>query len=245
MKASPAEQEDLLHVQALDTRLQQLQHRLDRLPQKAVIADLTARDDELRRQRTAVLDDLDGARTELSRIESDVEVVEARIARDTDRLAQSSSVKDVAGLESELTALRKRLTDLEDIELAVMERVEEAEATLRDLDDQRAHIADEIAEAKAARDEAAGEIGDEREDALRQRAEIVARISEPLLALYERRQAAGGGVGAALIQARTCNGCTITLTGVDLDNIRRAAPDDVVECPECDRILIRTNASGI
>ena len=37
----------------------------------------------------------------------------------------------------------------------------------------------------------------------------------------------------------------MTLTGSDLDTVRRAASDDVLLCPECDRILVRTDESGI
>ena len=66
-----------------------------------------------------------------------------------------------------------------------------------------------------------------------------------LLAFYEQRRVRGGGVGAALLQHRTCGGCTMTLTGSDLESVRLAAPDEVVQCPECDRILVRTDESGL
>ena len=65
-----------------------------------------------------------------------------------------------------------------------------------------------------------------------------------LLALYEQRRVRGAGVGAALLRQRACSGCNMTLTGSDLDGVRRAAPDDVLLCPECDRILVRTEESG-
>jgi uncharacterized protein len=52
-------------------------------------------------------------------------------------------------------------------------------------------------------------------------------------------------VGAALLRQRTCQGCNMTLTGSDLDTVRRSGPDDVLLCPECDRILVRTEESGI
>jgi uncharacterized protein len=70
-------------------------------------------------------------------------------------------------------------------------------------------------------------------------------VTRELLALYEQRRARGSGVGAALLRQRTCQGCNMTLTGSDLDTVRRAASDDVLLCPECDRILVRTDESGI
>jgi predicted nucleic acid-binding Zn-ribbon protein len=245
VKASPADQQQLLRLQSLDTRLQQLAHRLGSLPQAAPLAELAQHDTAVRGTRSEAIGSLEDARAELKRLESDVAVVEARIARDGDRLQHTSSVKDVAGLESELASLAKRLSDLEDQELVVMERVEEAEVAVSSIDMQRAAIASEIATLEAARDEAAGGLAVEREQVERDRGVVAGGIPEPLLAFYEQRRVRGGGVGAALLQARTCGGCGMTLTGSDLDAVRRSAPDEVVQCPECDRILVRTDESGL
>lgn len=245
MKASPAEQETLLQLQSIDTRIAQLSHRLRALPQTGPLAELTARDDGVRRTRAEALGVLEDARAELGRIESDVQMVEARIARDGERLTHTSSVKDVTALESELVSLRKRLSDLEDQELVVMERVEGAESAVAAIDDERAGIAVEQQRLETERAEAAGAIETEREQAARDRGTVAATVPEALLAFYEQRRERGAGVGAALLRQRTCGGCTITLTGNDLDAVRRAAPDEVVLCPECDRILVRTDESGL
>lgn len=245
MKATPADQQELLRLQSLDTRLQQIAHRLGSLPQSAALAELATRDEAVRRSRAKAVGGLEDARTELKRLESDVAVVEARIKRDGDRLQQSSSVKDVAGLESELASLTKRLSDLEDIELTVMERVESAEGVVAGIDEQRAAIAAEVATLEAERDAAAAEFNTERDHAERDRGVVATTLPQDLIALYEQRRVRGGGVGAALLRQRTCGGCTITFTGSDLESVRRAASDDVLFCPECDRILVRTDESGL
>ncbi|WP_157002734.1 zinc ribbon domain-containing protein [Agromyces laixinhei] len=245
MKASPAEQEQLLRLQSLDTRLAQLAHRLASLPQAGPLAELEARDRAVRGTRAEAFGTLEDARVELKRLESDVAVVEARIVRDGERLQHTSSVKDVSALEAELGSLRRRLNDLEEQELVVMERVEEAEVALSSIDLQRDALATDTAALEAERDAAAGGIGVEREQTERDRAVVAGGIAEALLAFYEQRRGRGSGVGAALLQARTCGGCGITLTGSDLESVRRAAPDEVVQCPECDRILVRTDESGL
>lgn len=245
MKASPAEQEQLLRLQSLDTRLAQLAHRLGSLPQAGPLAELASRDQAVRGTRAEAFGTLEDARLELQRLESDVAVVEARIARDSERLQHTSSVKDVSALEAELVSLRRRMNDLEEQELVVMERVEEAEVAVSSIDMQRAAIVDEVAKLEGERDQAAGGLGVEREQTERDRAVVAGEVAEPLLAYYEQRRVRGGGVGAALLQARTCGGCGITLTGSDLESVRKAAPDEVVQCPECDRILVRTDESGL
>ncbi|SFR78145.1 hypothetical protein SAMN05428970_2336 [Agromyces sp. CF514] len=245
MNASPADQQQLLRLQAVDTRLQQIAHRLGSLPQSAPIAELATRDTAVRSRRAEAQGALEDARAELKRIESDVAVVEARIARDSDRLQHTSSTKDVAALDSELVSLRKRLSDLEDQELIVMERVEGAEGVVAGIDGERAAIAAETAALEVERDEASAGLVVERDGTERDRVVVAGEIPAELLAYYEQRRARGAGIGAALLRQRTCGGCTMTLTGSDLDVVRRAAPDEVLLCPECDRILVRTDESGI
>lgn len=245
MKASPAQQKELLRLQALDTRLQQVEHQARALPQHAELAALGATAEKTRATLAARTGELEDVRIELGRIESDVDVVEKRIARDTDRIEHTSSVKDVQALETELTALRKRHTDLEEIELAVMERLEEREAAVAEVDAARGAIAAQVAEVERARDARLAELKRELADLARDRETIAATLTEDLRALYEKRRVVGRGNAAALLRARTCSGCTMTLTGSDLESVRSAAPDEVVFCPDCGAILVRTEESGI
>lgn len=244
MKASPEDQALLLELQALDTRLQQLDHRMKTLPEHAELEELATTADEQRQVHLADLGTLEDARAELARIEGDVEVVEARIARDTERLNTSSSVKDVQGLESELASLRKRQSDLEDMQLAVMERIDEleaAEAASRGLlDDVNARIG----ELTTTRDSALATIDAERGRVAAERAALTGRIPADLLALYER-QRERYGAGASHLQGGVSLAAGVRLNESDLDEVRRSAPDDVVMCPISSAILVRTSESGL
>lgn len=245
MKAPEAEQKNLLRLQAVDTRLQQIAHQLKNLPQQAALAALGTTLDEVRRRFAIATGEVDDARTELGRLESDATVVEARIKRDSERIQSSASVKDIQALEAELASLAKRKNDLEEIELTVMERVEEKEAALAAILAERDEVLDQISVLEQERDRAAVELQAQQAEAERDRAAVAKTVSDELLALYEKRRTLGGGIGAALLRARTCHGCNMTLTGADLEAVRQAAWDDVLFCPECDRILIRTDESGI
>src|SRR6476469_1992296 len=97
LKASPDDQARLLDLQAIDIRLQQLAHQGQALPQHAALADLATQVQEVRSRIAETGGALEDVRTELSRAESDVALVEARIARDTERVNATSSLKDVAG----------------------------------------------------------------------------------------------------------------------------------------------------
>lgn len=245
MKATPLQQKELLRLQALDTKVRQLEHQSSALAQHTELRGLGQEADAIRKTLTSRTGELEDVRIELGRIESDVEVVEKRIARDTDRAQHSSSVKDIQALESELTALRKRLNDLEEIELAVLERLEEHEGAVAAVETERDAIAARILETEQARDVLLVDLNRQLSEITRDRAAIAATITEELAALYEKRRVAGRGNAAALLRARTCSGCTITLTGSDLAEVRQAPDDLVVFCPDCGAILVRTEESGI
>ena len=244
MKASPADQNELLRLQTADTRLQQLQHAESNLPQTAELAALAPDVDAIRSRWIARTGELDDARTELKRAESDVEVVEARIERDAGRLQHTSSVKDVQALETELTALRRRRSDLEEIELTVMERIEELEALVNDIDEERTVLGARVGALEAARADEKGKLDAQRDALAKDRASIAGAIPAELVELYEK-QRARYGIGAALLVRGVSMGSNVKLNESDLAAIRRAAPDDVVLCPDSSAILIRNEESGL
>ena len=230
VKASPDEQAVLLDLQALDTKLRQLDHKGKSLPQHAVIADLTKQIEALRvieLERRGAHEDIE---LELSRLESDVKVVEARIARDTERAQASSSAKDAQAFEHELVSLRKRQFDLEEIELTVMERLEERAAELAETTAQLDALKAKVAAAEAERDA--------------ELATIAGKVSTDLLALYEKQQARYG-TGASHLRFGVSSASGVKLLADEMVAIRAAAPDDVIICPSSDAILVRTAESGL
>jgi Zn-ribbon protein, possibly nucleic acid-binding len=244
VKASPEAQKQLLRVQALDTRLRQLAHASATLPQRAELAALTPEIEAVRARHLGATGGLEDARTELKRAESDVAVVEARIARDGDRVQHTASVKDVTALESELSALAKRRSDLEDIELAVMERIDTFETELAGLDAERDELGARAAALEAAIDAGQATIERDRAAATADRAAVASTIDDQLLALYEK-QRDRYGIGAAALVHGVSMGSNVKLAPVDLDVVRRAAPDDVVLCPDSGAILVRDENSGL
>lgn len=244
IKASPDDQALLLDLQAIDTKLQQLAHRAKSLPEHAVLVQLGSEKSELQRATAEQNGILENANRELGRVESDVAVVEARISRDSGRLQASSSTKDVAALEQELAALKKRQFDLEEIELTVMERVEEQSGIVAALVDQVAGLQARVASAESDRDAAMKTIDAERNNAEANRGVIAAKVPGDLLALYEK-QRQRYGTGASHLRGGVSSASGVKLNENDMVTIRSAAPDDVLLCPDSQAILIRTAESGI
>ncbi|CAN5369846.1 C4-type zinc ribbon domain-containing protein [soil metagenome] len=244
LKASPEDQALLLDLQALDTKLAQLDHRAKSLPQLATLEALAKEAQALRLAHGEQNGAMEDTRLELSRIESDVRVVETRIGRDSERLQGSSSVKDVAALEQELAALKKRLVDLEEIELTVMEKLEEQQAAIDETAAQLGALVEQVSAAEAERDAALATIAAERTTAAAGRRTIEAKVPADLLALYER-QRARYGTGASLLRGGVSMASGVKLLENEMQAIRAAAPDDVIMCASSEAILVRTSESGL
>ena len=247
MKADPSAQERLLDLQDLDSRADQLRHQRRSLAEIAVLAELAAQrerlDGELQDARISV-DDLS---TDQAKVDADVEQVKARRERDQQRIDQGliSNPKDIQRMQQEMVSLERRITSLEDDEIEVMERLEEAQGTLDGLVAQLAETDEKIAAAAASRDARITEIDAQLADIDSRRGPVVADLPADLLALYDRLREQKGGVGAALLRARSCGGCMLDLDNAELATIRAAAADDVIRCDECSRILVRTSESGL
>ncbi|MGZ4719245.1 zinc ribbon domain-containing protein [Oryzihumus sp.] len=246
MKADTSRQWRLLDLQALDTRLDQIAHRKATLPELKELAALEvqtgALDSELVRARTAHGD----VQREVAKAEADVQLVRDRAARDQARLdSGQGTAKDLQALQHEVASLARRQGELEDVELEVMERAEALEARVRELEAARAELTVKVDALEAARDKALADLDAEAVQVSANRANVVPGVGEDLVALYEKIRANSGGVGAAALHQRRCEGCRLELNQVDINRIAAAADDEVLRCEECRRILVRTSESGI
>jgi predicted nucleic acid-binding Zn-ribbon protein len=242
VKADPRDQRELLRVHDLDTAITQATRAISHPSQDARLAELRPQAAEIRSRRLAVSGELEDARAELARLESDVEVVEARMKRDSERVQQTASVKDVAALESELEALRKRRSDLEDIELGIMERIEGLETQLSAIDAEAAEVESKVAALEAEREVEVESWERRRRDAAADREAVASALPEELVALYDK-QRARYGVGAARLVGGVSLASNMKLSPSDLADVRSAADDDVVLCPDSGAILIRDENS--
>lgn len=244
MKARPEDQLALLTLQERDNHITQLTHARKNIAEQAELAEVTASLREFSQSLIAAQGVLEDAKIELSRIEDDVRVVDERIAKDKEREAGAASAKDLQALEAELSSLATRKSNLEDIELVVMQSIEDAELAVADVVVERDAVEAlraSLAAAVAARE---AEIDAQLASEQAARGELAASLPSDLIELYER-QRARYGIGAALLTRRVTGGSGVELTSTDLDAVRAAAPDDVVICPDSSCILVRTNESGL
>ncbi len=247
LKADPAAQLALLDLQELDARADLLRHRRETLPELAEIATLTAGRLELdgrRRDAQIAVDDLTAEQT---KVDADVEQVKTRRKRDQDRMDQGliSNPKDLERMQGELESLQRRISSLEDDELEVMARLEDAEKDLDSLTSQVAATDERLAELGSSRERRTQELDRDLASVAADRGPKAAGIPEDLLALYDKLRASKNGVAVGALRARECSGCRLSLDPTELAAIRSAPADEVIRHEECQRILVRTPESGL
>lgn len=184
---------------------------------------------------------------EQTKAEQDVDQVRKRAARDQQRLDSGavSSPKDLENLQREIASLAKRQSDLEDVVLEVMERRESAQERVAELTERVSAVQAKIDDATGRRDAAFEEIDGEAASVTKEREVIAGAIPADLLKLYEKLRGQQGGVGAAKLYQRTCQGCRQELAITELNEVRQAPSDAVLRCENCRRILVRTADSGL
>jgi len=196
------------------------------------------------RDARIVVDDLTA---EQQKVDTDVEAVKARRVRDRDRMDQGliTNPKDLERMQHELASLERRIASLEDDELEVMERLEEAQAELAKLEGMVAEAEEQLSAVTAARDEKVAGLDEQLATLAAGRGPAASDLPADLLALYDRLRDQKGGVAAAELRARQCGGCRLGLDASELSRIKGLPDDEVVRCEECQRILVRTPESGL
>ena len=235
----------LLEVQRHDLEIDRARHRRATLAEAARVTELEASartlDDDITRATVEVSD----LEAEQRKADADVDLVRQRAVKDRELLETINDAKQLSNLQHELESLARRQSELEDVELEVMERLDAAQKSHADLLARRESLAGELDTARTALDNALADLADDERIATQARAAAAEGVPADLLALYDKLRADNGGIGAAALHRGRCEGCRIELTPVDLGRIREAPEAEVIRCEECRRILVRTPESGL
>ncbi len=239
-------QRRLLDLQAVDSALNRLVAQRRALPEQAALDALVA-------DSGAIASDLVGAQTQVldlelanERAEADLEPVRQRLTRNEKRIADGTvDAKSLGSMVEEVTHLKRRIGDLEDVELEVMEALEQAQAVRDALQVRVDGLAAEIAAATEARDAAVAALTNEAAYQRTERDRLLPDLPADLVTLYTKIAASRQGVGAAELRQRRCTGCQLEVNANELRAYAAAPPEEVLRCEECSRILVRTAESGL
>lgn len=231
----------LLAVQDHDTHADQLDHKRRTLPERTALVETMA---ELAAVEQRV-GEVEATRHELrrsqQRLEDDITSINDKAAQH-DKTLYSGTIgnpRELQTLEDEIAALKRRVVQLEDQELELMEQIEPLDATLAELAAERARLDDRAAGLRGAIVEAEVSIDDELATVRSEREALVTDVEPGLLAEYQQLRPQGGGIAIARLVGGTCGGCHLSLSAVEVDRIKKLPPEEPAHCEECGRLLVR------
>ena len=231
--------EALLELQLADTAIDQLRYRFGHLPEvlesDAVAAELAAWQKRAATLRQQIVD-LEAA---IAATEKQSAVLSAHRDRLEKQLKTVISPREAEALMHEIATLTSQRSVLDDAELAAMEAVAADEAELdahsEGHDDlyAKAVAAAEVADAARASTEAELAQRAAARDALRGALDLA------VLNRYDSMRVQFGGVGVAKLNGLRCEGCHLDLSRGEVDALKRNEGDEIPECPNCGRLLVR------
>ncbi len=149
-----------------------------------------------------------------------------------------SSPKELQAMQADVEMLRKHQGTVENRELELMEVREPLDATVADLEQQRATVTVEVDRYSAALGAAESEILDEMQAERKVRDEIAAGIDPALVTEYDRRRALAKGAGVARLVGTTCQGCHLSIPAIEAEQIKRSGGQPLAYCDNCGAILV-------
>ncbi|MCL1838422.1 MAG: hypothetical protein FWG47_03790 [Propionibacteriaceae bacterium] len=240
MKVPLLSQQKLLEVQAIDTTIAQCEHRQKSLPEHAEIAAGQKKRRVLSENIVALQTRLADLEVALAAAEEDLIPVRERKARNQTRVDEGAAdPKALQALIDEIGNLGRRIETLEDAQLELMEQLELVQGEKQALGTARTEVENGLRKLMAARDEQTAVIETEIAAAMTGRNQIAAELPSDFVVLYDKIRARAGGIGAAKLKGKRCQGCQLEATASAVERYLNAAADDVLRCEECDRILVR------
>jgi len=239
MKASPQDQRSILDIQGFDFATSTLSNKIKNLPEAIELSATIIKSNNARDLRIAAQTELSDVKRELLRAEGDVEQIVTRITRDEARLSGgTASPKELEQLQHEVVSLNARRSELEEVELEIMMRVEAINTRITDLEKEEKNLAAEISDLEIRKENALAALNNEIESIAKERSETIASVEKALVDLYEKIRSSNG-TGAAALVGGQCKGCNLSVNTVELGRIAALAEDEVVRCEECRCILVR------
>lgn len=230
----------LLEIQARDTRLDQLRHQMEALPERqardAVLAALA----ELDAQVAASNSERAALAREQKRLDDEIESVGARRSHEEATLygGTVTNARALQDLQEEIESLGRRISVLEDQDLEVMQKIEPIDARLTELGAARADSQARLESAEQALTVAEAELAVLEAAESEAREALVGSVDADLLAEYEKIRRSSGGVGIARMVGSQCGGCHLGLSAVEVSRIRKLGPGEITHCEECGRLLV-------
>ncbi len=228
-----------LDLQTIDSALDQIGHRRTRLPERAARDEAAAALAAQQARKADAERRAADAEATIERIEHEAAELTTRRLRLEAQLKTVIAPREAEALMHEIDTLNTARGELDDRELEALDVNADAEAQAASIAGELPAATEVVAEAQAALDLALAGLAGEEHDGAAARATVASRFSTAELERYERARAQFGGIAVAHLDGSRCDACHLDISRGELDEIRALPDDELGECPQCGRFLVR------
>jgi len=234
-------QDDLRALFVLDKQVRGLRSRLDATLRREKL--MGGKLEQLQQQHHELTDHLRHVQARTADLEGQSESLDERITKQRDQMNTVKTNKEYSALLVEVNTLKLEKGKLEEQTLEEMGKIdelkEEVAAIEEKIEEQKKLVEGAGSDVQAARDA----VGDKLDEVQAERDRAAEAIPESALKTFEKLadDYDGEAMAAIVEQDRkrmeyTCDGC-FTILPFECVNAAITRADDVVLCPNCDRIL--------
>jgi predicted nucleic acid-binding Zn-ribbon protein len=224
----------LISLQAIDTRIGALEADAGRLPKE--IAAIHAAVEESRKQVEQTKTRLDAARKDQRAKEKDLEVVQAKRAKNEARLYEVKTNKEYSAVLIEIEEIKQEKARMEEEVLVLMEAQERLSGDIREADSRFKQRESQGRSEEATLKEQLRGIETDLAAVRTERKELAAKLPANILADYDRILRARAGLALVPVaKPNFCGACRMTITPQRLQELR--AQSSLIPCESCGRYL--------
>lgn len=225
----------LLDLFRVDKQLRGLRQRLEAA--ERFLSQQSAQLAELERLKADLTGQVRQLRAAAANDEGEAQRLDAKMTQIREQMNQTKTAKEYQALVTELNTFKTQKGEFEERAIESMERINAAEARLKEIDEQHGERTRIVAKARADRDEREAEIKDRVAELTAQRAELTKAIPAANLAEFEHLVRTRGDEAMAhieMIDRRAHEGsCSACMMAIPVEALSALMTGKLTRCPSC------------
>ncbi len=223
----------LINLQKFDLRIFQIQDQLRKAPEllksaEAPLQEILNKLQSLKNTGESLIKQRRSAERELATQEDQLQKIR-------NRLSELKTNKEYQAHLFEIELARKKKDSIEENVLEMMERVEQNEQAIKELEEQVQATQKVFDVEKARLETQLADMANELAELDRQQRSLAEMVDKPLLARYNRLKTVRKGYAVAQLRGGACGGCQLQLPPQLVAEVKRG--DELLDCSYCHRIL--------
>ncbi len=225
--------EQLVALQRVDSELIILKKDLEEAPQEVdrLEADFT----QYRERKTQILEKIDFLKTQLRRLDDEIQDDSLKIKKSKNKLMMASNTKEYHAMMREMDNIEKLNRMREEERAALNEELERQRAALDEIEAQSSNLETELEAKKSTLHDRVTEIEGRIAELQKQRVAAGGHVPTPVLGRYEFIRSRLAAPVIVPVEAGICSGCNIAIPPQGFIELQKG--NQILNCPNCQRLI--------